>query len=632
MPEEEDWQHVNMVIKDTLIIHHARIIDVTTLRDMHVGLPRGSFGFLFRGQRVRGNPNNKMSNDFSFAGGGSVGEMDQNAFVDMQHDGMRQSCSTNPVGGEINPPREYFCAVSTLDEAQYWVIALQWSVEVGKNTLLRLDSLNASNSNIDVNNLPYAGKLSDVSIENSIRKKMKEKMQSTTFAVENRTRPLSERILVTKVLDFRTIRNDTSEPTSYFFRWEVAYEVSLLLVEKNQSRRIEERRILLTAYQLEKMITKMSGVMQTRASKLDGLRKQIEELPRFQPSSSDYGKGNHRNAKGFEASISKINGILGVLMREAAANSPSMRQLFGLDVDRPMTENIQWWKSYGSSNNINGQITAPVIFRQVRLIPSTMTVDDYVRQWFARPPISLSSLDTKNRVYLEIQLWILQRPWLLVAMLGVVVALMYSSSQIYQQNMISLTLRLDVFAVTWAFAYWMGQRKRQLAQQSKSRQYPPSQGTISGSTSASALRKTALVQGRNQEKIKSHENPTEEVIITTELSDDSGCDDGEDLDYLDEDENFNVGKLSSPIPRYPENNGYSCWSEPSDPAIFHVRGSTYLEDRVKVPSGPSPFKCRGVDLWLTDFPQRHIARHPSVLGGKLNEEDTFLVNFFASIR
>jgi len=122
---------------------------------------------------------------------------------------------------------------------------------------------------------------------------------------------------------------------------------------------------------------------------------------------------------------------------------------------------------------------------------------------------------------------------------------------------------------------------------------------------------------------------TEETMITTE--DESLFDDGDDLDYLDEvaeiDKNSNVGKLSSPIPQYPENNGCSCWSEPFDPAIFHVRGSTYLEDRIKVPSGRSPFKCRGVDLWLTDNPERHIARHPSVLGGKLHEEDTFLVNF-----
>jgi hypothetical protein len=85
MPEEADWQHVNMVIKDTLIIHHARIIDVTTLRDLHVGLPRGSYGFLFRGQRL---------------------SLDDLLPTKIQ---------------EPDTPREYFCAVSTLEEAQTWV-------------------------------------------------------------------------------------------------------------------------------------------------------------------------------------------------------------------------------------------------------------------------------------------------------------------------------------------------------------------------------------------------------------------------------------------------------------------------------------------------------------------------------
>ena len=77
---------------------------------------------------------------------------------------------------------------------------------------------------------------------------------------------------------------------------------------------------------------------------------------------------------------------------------------------------------------------------------------------------------------------------------------------------------------------------------------------------------------------------------------------------------------------YPDNEGVSCWSRP-DHKMFNVRGKKYLKDRIKVPSGPSPFKCRGVDMWLTDNPERNISRLPCVLGGKLGDEDTFLVNF-----
>jgi hypothetical protein len=84
--------------------------------------------------------------------------------------------------------------------------------------------------------------------------------------------------------------------------------------------------------------------------------------------------------------------------------------------------------------------------------------------------------------------------------------------------------------------------------------------------------------------------------------------------------------LPSPLPLYPKNGGVSCWSQPQDDQ-FHVRGHTYFHDKVKVPSGQAPFQCRGVDIWLTDNPERHIARHPAVLGRKLHDTDTFLVNF-----
>ena len=85
--------------------------------------------------------------------------------------------------------------------------------------------------------------------------------------------------------------------------------------------------------------------------------------------------------------------------------------------------------------------------------------------------------------------------------------------------------------------------------------------------------------------------------------------------------------LSSPLPYYSgEKCQSSSWSQPQD-NIFKVRGKTYLVDRVKIPSDPSPFKCRGIDMWLTNNPERNISRHPSMLGGKLSEEDTFIVNF-----
>ncbi len=613
MPEEEDWQHVNMVIKDTLIIHHARIIDVTTLRDLHVGLPKGSFGFLFRGQRVGYIPNGRANNDFFFTGGGGMGDVDKNAFVDLGQDLVGQSCYATPVGGELNPPREYFCAVSTLEEAQSWVIALQWSVKVGQETLLRHTSSLSGNETGNIA-LDYEIEERNRGIEKMVTN------HSTASKVANDAAPRTGRILVTRVRDFRTIR----AVTTYFFRWEVAYEVALLLIE-NKRNRIEERRILVTAQQLENMLKDMSKVVQSHSPFLNGLLRQLEDLPRFQSTSRK--NGNNINARSFESSIAKVNTILRALAMEAiAVNSKSMRHLFGLDVDRPVIEEISSWRSYrAKSSQVTNKITAPVIFRQVRSVSS---VDDFVRQWLARKPMSLKSQGYVRRVCLEAKLWILLRPWFIVGMFGVFFASIYAMSENYEKNMIYVTIRCDALVLTAVLAYWIGERKGKVSQQRKSR------------STISTARKMGMVRRGNQYENRSTKTlitPTssiggpEDAIITTEALDDSVFDDGDDLDYLDEetqiDKCSNVGKLSSPLPKYPENNGSSCWSEPFDPAIFHVRGSTYLEDRVKVPSGRSPFKCRGVDLWITDNPQRHIARHPSVLGGKIQEEDTFLVNF-----
>ena len=91
--------------KCTIAVIHARIIDVTTLRDMHVGLPIASFGFVFYGQRLSA------------------------AAIHHHHhtpDSLLEAC--HPSSGDPNPPpRDFLCAVDTLEEAQSWVVALQWA-------------------------------------------------------------------------------------------------------------------------------------------------------------------------------------------------------------------------------------------------------------------------------------------------------------------------------------------------------------------------------------------------------------------------------------------------------------------------------------------------------------------------
>lgn len=51
----------------------------------------------------------------------------------------------------------------------------------------------------------------------------------------------------------------------------------------------------------------------------------------------------------------------------------------------------------------------------------------------------------------------------------------------------------------------------------------------------------------------------------------------------------------------------NCWS-PSAHADFLVRGSNYLKDKVKIPSGDFIFPPRGVEVFLTDNCPEHIGR------------------------
>ncbi|KAJ8598974.1 hypothetical protein CTAYLR_009266 [Chrysophaeum taylorii] len=77
-----------------------------------------------------------------------------------------------------------------------------------------------------------------------------------------------------------------------------------------------------------------------------------------------------------------------------------------------------------------------------------------------------------------------------------------------------------------------------------------------------------------------------------------------------EDVDYSLARWPAPLTA-----GGHCWSEP-DASFFRVRGETYLDDRVKVPSGASLFPLAGVDLFLTDVPQQHVARHPGAFVAK----------------
>jgi hypothetical protein len=434
------------------------------------------------------------------------------------------------------------------------------------------------------------------------------------------------RILVTKVHGFRVIRDTSVVPA---FRWEVAYEVALLLV---QDHKVEERRLLLAASELQEMLIELSASTQDLhlRSFYDQLKNQAQTLPSFHAC-----KQRICSPKIVADSVVVVDVILRSLaMQPTAVNSRSMKHTLGLDVEKPEVQEISWWKipnKRGKSDN-KIMVGRKVVFRQIRPIPDEITVDEWVQVWLVQTSKNCQMQQSISSSWqVRTQFLFLRRPWFLMSGVGVAAAVLYPVSQAYQRSMLSFSVRADVLAASLGVAYWFGRRKG--IQQAKQQRAAALQASARGIPRISPIFPQHVIAGPSVSSSSSlpvsPDVPTEEEL-PVDNSEDFAID-GEEVDptceQVGKEQEFNFGKFSSPLPKFDDNNDSTGWSEPPNPSIFRVRGTSYLEDRVKIPSGPSPFKCRGVDVWMTDTPERHIARHPSVLGGRLKEEDTFMINF-----
>ena len=202
----------------------------------------------------------------------------------------------------------------------------------------------------------------------------------------------------------------------------------------------------------------------------------------------------------------------------------------------------------------------------------------------------------------------------------------------------SVSLRLDVLVTSWIGAAFCGSRLwpnggNNVPTGSTNKRLRPSTTSVTTSTVPASPARTGEASMASSSMKRGKEDSAMEDP-NDEHRDHGAYDEGDDDDddvsegqAATSDEEEADGLLSSPLPQFPENDGVSCWSHPD--CEFFVRGPNYLEDKVKIPSGAPPLTCMGVDFWLTDNPQRHIARHPSVLGGQLQSapHDVFLVNF-----
>lgn len=654
-----DLDHVNMIPKYTLQVHHARILDVTTLRDMHTGLPRGSFGFLFRGQRLVSASNNCSqsgpSSSSSSISATTAATAANTTAADVSSSADTATTQQCRPGAEPAPEqRDFLCAVSSLEEAQMWVVALQWAAtqhytpQQGKtfstatsNTTAAALATGAStgvsaftssltepwwntdtawpdddhmggNEDDDDFDVYSLGSGSIVSVTSKGRNAMvginkvvpsPQHGSSVQFRKEKKA---VGKMIVTKVTQFRTVRLSS-------WQWEIAYEIQGLLV---RGQHVETWKLLRTADDFSTLIANLCKEL--GPALLDRAQMgPIRQLPRLQETN------NRPTQSQLLSSLSVVDSILRSLVMDAAMiNCLAMKDFLGL-AQKPAAEplSVRWWQWH--------EPTA-VWERRTRTLPSHVTADQYVKQWMQQTAVSKQSV---MEVYAATAL---QRPLLLLGGLGLSTVALVPLTVLWNQYMPVLSIRLDYLIGSWvSVAYlgrWMpaGETTSGLEPRSSSNNNKLARGQHRSSATPSTKRRDETTLATVRRRVGSHES---EVIVmdgdemVSNTSGDDGTEsDGEDAIPEEEDQGLNDLLLSSPLPEYSSSDGFSCWSQP--PAnIFRVRGANYLKDKIKIQSDACPLICRGVDVWMTDNPQRHIARHPNVLGGKLGDEDTFMINF-----
>ena len=261
-----DREHINMIPKCTLQVFRARIIDVTTLRDVHVGLPRGTYGFLFHARRL--------------------------VFDDL--------C----INGDPNESRDFLCHVPTLEEAQSWVVALQWASshqykdeEDYFDLVARPDSNRVRN--VRTSNTPYL-------VANPSPKKTNRRESSPR-------QPKIGKIVVPKVQTVTAVRIDT-------ITFGLAYKIQLLVLATKTATMIEERVLLRSRSQLETLLDQLLQENTKSKAVLETVRQKLQ-----QRTLSTY--------QDHVESVAMIDSIIRILALDAQiCNSPALRSFWSLDV------------------------------------------------------------------------------------------------------------------------------------------------------------------------------------------------------------------------------------------------------------------------------------------------------------
>ncbi len=256
--------------------------------------------------------------------------------------------------------------------------------------------------------------------------------------------------------------------------------------------------------------------------------------------------------------------------------------------------------------------------------------DDFVRKWLR----ILDSATAMERATLAFALTLRHKvggPLLSLPLLWLSLRCISSIWRNVLDTNTDVSIPIENYITTIALAFYCGHNKKQSTQirnkrraltQKQPQLQPPSLAKNTPMHSNDIFQDTTVVLESSSDDIVSFDDEHSTIAGEESESDDASY---TEMEALDEGCHY----LSSPLPLFPDNGGLSCWSKP-DHRLFMVRSETYLINRVKAPSAPAPFLCRGVDVWITDNAERNISRHPSILGGKLSQENgsgTFIVNF-----
>ncbi|GKZ01257.1 hypothetical protein MPSEU_001076700 [Mayamaea pseudoterrestris] len=593
------------IYKYTLEICDARVLNNNSNwhkdLSMELQLPRGMVGFCLQGRRVAASTDNAASATYE-------GDHEQQQAMSLLLNDWN-------VPADASSPHEWrdiYCAVDRMEEAQAWVTALQWAARVRTTSTTSVEHVATATSTVT------AKDATNTKTEDWTKVVTRDKNMKTDRKKIKSAPSAASKIVVAKIVQYQIVC------VGSLLQYEIAYEIHCLLLKQDKA---ETWFMLKTAHDLEVLVSDLVQAQMLDVAQLECVR----SLPRIasKPHFADV-----------QASVATADAILRSLIMDATmVNSKFVKAFLGL---APLTSVPT--KHAPAVGLARCWSMMPTMFQRhdstLYSNRTTHTVsiptDQYVRQWFA------SHVAKKQPSMPTIYMTrLLQQPLVILGGVSVGVAAFQSLGLLWERMTApTVSVRLDVLVLSWISAAYIGhcvplQRwpvwnandvplaiDTRGEQKLMPRAIPiVEHGTTieqvlikptGGGASATTLDDGVLVEGDADEFLSSTDSEQSE--------------DGEELLEGASVDTRNEGRLSSPLPKYPENEGMSCWS-PAEDSLFNVRGESYFVDRIKRPSDPSPLTCRGVDIFLTDSPQRHISRHPAMLGGKLNEQDTFLVNF-----